>query len=480
MRSYKNLFLWGVGVVAVVALLTCLSLLLDDKVFEHVSKVVLGVGGAIGIGLATWRNIVSQSQVDIAQKQATIAHRSQVSDQWTRAMDLLTRADKNDFPLIEARIGGLHSLSALAYADPEGYGVQVMKNMVAYIKANAQKTAEHYPNEPEKRAFPSPLGEDVQTAFRLLRRVYDSDEIQALRQQGKLKRFFDKMWEQEEDLNFSKADFRKLNFRGVEWTKRPYLRGAQLQGADLHWAHLQGADLSVANLQGADLSNTNLQGADLQCTRLQGADLHWTHLQGADLSLVHLQGANLQWAHLQGADLSEAHLQGADLNDTALDFSTWHDAQFHTSRENLKNLLNKDETPLPQGRITAILERFDEKGNKGLWQPNSARIICDEKNFSPLRKYNHPATKFLDPDDENIDWQEEWRKTILDKISPSDLPYVIRGLIHNYGNPLNIDENTPCTQGLRVAVNKITKKHPVIKKELSDYNKKWLEKPSSA
>ena len=61
----------------------------------------------------------------------------------------------------------------------------------------------------------------MKTAFQLLQEVYDSDGVQTLRQQGKLNRFFDKVWEQEEDLDFSKADFRKLDFQGDTVDRMP-------------------------------------------------------------------------------------------------------------------------------------------------------------------------------------------------------------------------------------------------------------------
>ena len=99
---------------------------------EFVSRLALLWTGLLGIVLATWRNIVSQSQLDVA-------HRSQANDQWTRAMDLLTRADSKGKPLMEARIGGLNSLQILADVAPEAYGVQVIQNMVALYQNQRSK-----------------------------------------------------------------------------------------------------------------------------------------------------------------------------------------------------------------------------------------------------------------------------------------------------------------------------------------------------
>ena len=67
----------------------------------------------------------------------------------------------------------MYSLEALANTHHEDYGAQVMKTIAAYICENAQKTARDEPGEPEERTEPSPLGKDVQTAFAVLKSLYD-------------------------------------------------------------------------------------------------------------------------------------------------------------------------------------------------------------------------------------------------------------------------------------------------------------------
>jgi len=57
--------------------------------------------------------------------------------------------------------------------------------------------------------------------------------------------------------------------------------------------YLRGSDLQRANLQGADLQRANLQGADLQRADMQDADLQGANLQGANLQEANMQGANL-------------------------------------------------------------------------------------------------------------------------------------------------------------------------------------------
>lgn len=80
---------------------------------------------------------------------------------------------------------------------------------------------------------------------------------------------------------------------------RPYLRRANLYGADLRGAYLAGAYLAGADLREADLS---------------GAYLHGACLRGADLTNADLTGAYLRWADLTGADLTGADLREVDLD----------------------------------------------------------------------------------------------------------------------------------------------------------------------
>ncbi|MBC6445306.1 MAG: pentapeptide repeat-containing protein [Alphaproteobacteria bacterium GM202ARS2] len=445
---------------------------IDGLVFERISKILLILGGLIGIGLATWRNIASQKQVEIARK-------TQASDQWTRAMDLLTRVDSEDKPLIDARIGGLNSLGALADADPEGYGVRAMQNMISYIKVNAQKTAVDYPNEPEKRATQSFLGEDVKISFRLLGRIYNSKEIRALRRQGRLKRFFDK-GQKYDDLDFSGADFRYLNFIGIQWIERPYLSSAHLQnaylyeaelrGANLSWARLQGANLSSARLQEADLSSAYLQGTDLSSAYLQGTDIIFAQLQGTNLWQAGLQGADLSSANLEGADLSLAQLQGADLSDAVLDFSMWHNAKFDTDKTSLKKKLK--DAKLSKGKIKSVLKRFKKQGNRELWQPMSAQIFCND-DFAPLT-YGNSITDNLNPNNEDIDWKQEVWEAILDtdNIETSSLFYAVRGFIDIHGREKNL-----CSKGLRLAIQSLDN-YDTIYEKLPKRYQQWLKRPS--
>ena len=491
---------------------------------EFVSRLALLWTGLLGIVLATWRNIVSQSQVDVA-------HRSQVSDQWTRAMDLLTRVDSKNKPLMEARIGGLNSLEFLANADPEGYGVHIMKSIVTYIRENAQKTAQKTADYMPKKTsnlfmdeqLPRPLGGDVRLAFIILKRVYDNyARTHKQREKIKLVRFFDDSdytprlsffgarKSVRDDLDFSHADFHELNFNGVEWIDRPFcvrinfqkanlreanfagahLEGALLQGtqaynmdmrgASLWGAQLQKAFLFEARLQGVNLGGAKLLGAYLDDAQLQGANLGESHLQGANLRGARLQGANLRGARLQGAYLYEAQLQGANLYQAELNFNVWHKVQFDVDRKSLE--ISLKDAKLRKDKVKNILQTFDNKrGSRGLWQPKSAQIICDEESFAPLQKYGHSNTERLTPNDNSVDWWQEGWENILGGIGRSNLPYAIRGFIDIHGYDVTGEEIiNRCIRGLRLAIDVLIEKHPAIEEKLSKGYRDWLKPPKKS
>ena len=66
------------------------------------------------------------------------------------------------------------------------------------------------------------------------------------------------------------ADLRSARSEG----KRPSAPGADLRGANLDGANLHGADLDGANLRGANLHGAYLDGADLRGANLDGANLY--------------------------------------------------------------------------------------------------------------------------------------------------------------------------------------------------------------
>lgn len=112
-----------------------------------------------------------------------------------------------------------------------------------------------------------------------------------------------------------------------------YMRGVNLNWADLNNVTMSGASLSDANLRNADLSEANFEKVNASAARFDGATLISANFQGAflldsaltdanlkniKLNLANLVGARFRNSNLEGADLRRANLTRADLRNTNL------------------------------------------------------------------------------------------------------------------------------------------------------------------
>ena len=286
-------------------------------------------------GLAFWRNFVLDRQSNTASEQARNDSNRVAGEQFSGAVKLLAQKDAENKPAIDARIGGIYSLQTLANNRIKEYGVQVVKMLIAYIKQNAQLTAQPPLKENETPKEARTLGEDVKTAFNVLKQLLAARE----KDSAEWNKPLDGIKLSDRDLNFSGQDFSRLDLSTSQvsglhryiWG-RVNLQGsnlfcAQLQGAKLWLAQLQDANLAGAYLQNAKLLDAKLQGTDLSEAQLQDASLFSAKLQGAKLVRADLQGANLTIAQLQGANLAEADLQGAKLARADLQGANLADAQ---------------------------------------------------------------------------------------------------------------------------------------------------------
>ena len=143
----------------------------------HWQIIFIGNGAIFGLWLAYIRSDALQKQAQaanqqaqVAIQQAEIAERRYASEQFSKGVELLAKDNQEDNPATGARIGGIYALEKLASADPEQYGAQVMKTLVAYIRDNAQRTALPVADRenntkkttaPEKREEAAHLGEDI-------------------------------------------------------------------------------------------------------------------------------------------------------------------------------------------------------------------------------------------------------------------------------------------------------------------------------
>ena len=335
---------------------------------------LIAAAAFFGIEMAYRRNRALDRQANATFRQANASRDRIAGEQFSGAAKLLAQKDAENKPAIDARIGGIYSLQTLANNRIEKYGAQVVKTLIAYIKQNAQLTAQPPLEEALEEARENKtaqkaraLGEDVKTAFNVLEQLLAAHK-KDFAKSGKSP---DGIKLSNQDLSFSGQDFSWLDLSASQvgglhryiWSQvnlqDAKLLEANLQGAELTRAELQGAELIRANLQGAKLMRANLQSAKLAWANLQGANLAGADLQHADFMMTQLQGAELAWAdfqdtilwaRLQGANLSKARLQSADLELAKLQDTDLSGAKLD------------DETKLPEN----LSEKIWHSGQSGL------------------------------------------------------------------------------------------------------------------
>ena len=216
-------------------------------------------GGALLIGLLfSWRNLrATQLKLDIDRE-------SQLTNRFTAATGQLGAQLNNGAPNIEARLGGIYALAAIARDSPRDYW-PVMEILTAYVRHNAPRgpleaeaaarSASHAPAQKPRT--------DIQAVLGVLGRS-TPPEAKALRLDQKF-------------------DLRRTDLRGAEFWD------AHLERTDFWGANLEGAQLWGARLDDAKLVKTQLRGANLKGVSFDRADLAEADLTGADLAEAELR-----------------------------------------------------------------------------------------------------------------------------------------------------------------------------------------------
>ena len=169
--------------------------------------------------------------------------------------------------------------------------------------------------------------------------------------------------------------------------KREYLRGVELQFANLDSADLNGVDLSEAKLAYAEMEFSSLCRAKLADADLSGANLFFAYMTGADLHQANLTGADLRYANLIYADLDEADLTDANLFGAKLSGAYLSGAKLTGA-----NLSSADLTG-------ANLSSADLTGMESLKQEQLDSACGDEYTFLPVDHLNIKPC----PDDYQLD-----------------------------------------------------------------------------
>ena len=350
----------------------------------------IAIAAILGIVMAGWRNFALDRQSKAAQEQAKIGNEQAQHDrdriageQFSGAVKLLAQKDAENKPAIDARIGGIYSLQTLAINRIKEYGAQVVKTLIAYIKQNAQLTAQPPLKENETPKEARALGEDVKTAFNVL------EQLLAAREQDSAEwnKPPDGIKLSDRDLSFSDQDFSWLD-----------LSASQVDGLHRYiwsWVNMQGASLLGADLQGADLMGAQLQGASLLGVDLRGANLWGARLQGANLS-----GAQLQYTDLSKAKLDDETILPSDLSEN-LPAKIWHSERQRKLSE-IDSLSPDAEWDLDlflrSGALVGVLRNFS-----GRWK------FLAGKDVIRAKKLRIAARKLLGKPELPKNFPQDWR-----------------------------------------------------------------------
>lgn len=229
-------------------------------------------------------------------RQLVISQEAQVTERYTRAVELLGNAD------LAVRVGAVHSLGRLAVDSPKD-DRSVYTLLTAYIRSRSPRDLPEpaRAEEPEawtawrqrvrcERGHPGPgsllkCAPDIQAALGVL--AARPDVL---------------------------SDGRELI---------PVLVDTHLPGAACGHAKLARADL-----RGALLKDLDCRTLDRPYANFEKADLRRAVLNRAELGRANLRGAQLQEADLSGAKLGNADLQGAKLQGAIYDSDTVFPAAF--------------------------------------------------------------------------------------------------------------------------------------------------------
>ena len=255
--------------------------------------VMIAVGGAYGLILATRRAVkfseqvdTAQKQVEIGQKQVETGQKQLFNEQLGRAAELLTKEEK---PM---RRTGIRILEDLAETTiNQGLSKENIKQ--AQLIMRIIHDFVHADTSP-------PLKDDENLGARIEKGKEKLDIALGIRTLVSLYNESGKLDDLKELVLFRGCRLEGLIFNGAE-----------LQGADFTRAKLQGADFTHAKLQGINFSHAELQGAHFNHAELQGVEFVEVKLQGANLGDAELQGANFSFTELEWADCTRANFSDA-------------------------------------------------------------------------------------------------------------------------------------------------------------------------
>jgi len=352
----RNWFIWGVAVVAFLALSTFLISSAPDIFFPQ-KDITLSSAEEIGFHLEARRLmaqiLLSGGLVVICvlavyhryanmDRHLKIVHDSKLDDQISDALNKLQTVR------LEVQLGGILMLERIAYEYKNQHWT-IMELLTTYLREHA-KVERRRSNDRKKGSLSKRrLSEDVQAILTVLGR---------------------RNWFELEAKHLKIINLKHCNFAG--------------------------SDLRAGYFERTNFRGCNFENALLMDTRLAGAFLAEANLSRANLTGADLRGANLARANLRNAKLDDADLTDAILNETVLDGASFEQEQIESA--NLIALSNKP-TQRPHREKSDLLEELENNHvsaphvEEGTPKPNSLpvpkRVMLDPQKTSDIDLHDH-------------------------------------------------------------------------------------------
>jgi hypothetical protein len=222
-------------------------LALENELRRTLATAVAGLLVSITVVVSIWNARTAQATL-VATREG------QITDRFTKAIELLGARDDDGAPRMEIRLGGIFALERIAADSPRDHW-PVIEVLTAYLRQHAP-----WP-------FVSSGIDRVDNAYRRydvdLDRIIPRPDVQAAI--TVIGRRRNSMFE------INTLDMSGVDLRGYDFTEA-FLRQAQLIGTSLAGSSFFMADLSEAHCYGTDFREARLAGTAFIETDLQGAD----------------------------------------------------------------------------------------------------------------------------------------------------------------------------------------------------------------
>ena len=279
---------------------------------------------AAPLGVALWRTVLTQRQIDLTSQNARY-------ERFQRGIEMLGSAE------LFVRLGGIYALRTLMKEYSEELHVPIMELLCAFLRN---------PIDADEVTRGSSVRQDIQTALDVIVRRGETEVIL-------------------ERARGFRLDLRNANFQ---------------------YANLPGVDLSGSNLEGTVLSYTNMNGANFSRAKFEGADLSFANCRNCNFTGVLFILANMHHVAADGSDFSKARIDWVDCTEGSFHKSKFTKAEISSCDFTEALLYETDLTRTHLGIGTKFTqEQLDKAASEPRNPPIIDPSLVDPETAAPFK-----------------------------------------------------------------------------------------------